>query len=193
MNDPLVEPNTPDDIVDAALRLLSRGVADRRAAFHTPILATVGLDGRPRARTVVLRGFDVAARALRVHTDVRSDKVAEVREDPRVSFAFYDVGARLQVRVEARASVHIGDETAAAAWARSSPMARACYAGDEVPGALLLAPPAERPAGEGDFALFCVLLCRFESLDILSLRATGHRRVLARWEGQGRILQWLAP
>lgn len=193
MSDPPDLAHTPDDLVDDALRLLGRGVADRRSAFHTPVLATVGLDGRPRARSVVLRGADIAARALRVHTDVRSEKVAEVRQDPRVSLVFYDAGARLQVRIEALASVHAGDEVAAAAWARSSAMARACYAGDPGPGAPLEAPPSDRPQGEGDYSLFGVLLCRFDVMDVLSLRATGHRRVLARFEGQGRILQWLAP
>ena len=38
-------------LVDAKGRL-SRGVADRRSPFRSPTLATVGLDGRPRARCV---------------------------------------------------------------------------------------------------------------------------------------------
>ena len=54
---------TPTNLAAHALRLLARGAADRRAAFHTPTLSTVGLDGRPRARTVVMRGLDVAGAA----------------------------------------------------------------------------------------------------------------------------------
>jgi pyridoxamine 5'-phosphate oxidase len=41
-----------------ALALLVRGVPDRRSPFHHPVVATIGTDGRPRLRTVVLRGFE---------------------------------------------------------------------------------------------------------------------------------------
>ncbi|NBR79124.1 MAG: pyridoxamine 5'-phosphate oxidase, partial [Alphaproteobacteria bacterium] len=59
--------------------MLERGAADRRSAFHTPTVATIGLDGRPRLRTIVLRACDTANRSLRFHTDARSDKINELR------------------------------------------------------------------------------------------------------------------
>jgi len=55
---------TLDEIRADAFRLIARGVADRRSPFRTPTLATVGVDGRPRLRTVVLRAFDAAARRI---------------------------------------------------------------------------------------------------------------------------------
>ena len=52
------------DDLDASLahawRLLTRGVNDRRSGFHTPAIVTVGLDGAPAMRTVVLRHVDEA-------------------------------------------------------------------------------------------------------------------------------------
>jgi hypothetical protein len=74
----------------ACWTLLERGAADRRSAFHTLAVATTGLDGRPRVRTVVSRRVDPPARAVRFHADSRSAKVAELRADPRLAL----LGAR---------------------------------------------------------------------------------------------------
>ncbi len=64
-----------------AWRRLEEGAA-HQSGFHTPALATIGRDGAPRLRTVVLRGVDRAARSLRVHCDARSAKAAEIAADP---------------------------------------------------------------------------------------------------------------
>ena len=56
------------------MRLL-RGVRDRRAPTRHPTLATVTPDGRPKARTVVLRAADKQAGILELHTDLHSAKV----------------------------------------------------------------------------------------------------------------------
>jgi pyridoxine/pyridoxamine 5'-phosphate oxidase len=182
-----------DDLAAHALRLLARGAADRRAAFHAPTLSTVGLDGRPRARTVVLRGLDVAERLIRLHSDLRSAKVAELRRDPRVALVFYDAAAKLQVRAEGMAAVHAGDDVAREAWSRSQPMARAIYAAADPPGTPIAAPaPADAPA-DGAEANFAVIRCVFDRLDLLSLQAAGHRRLVLRWDGGERTAQWLTP
>ena len=76
-----------DDVLAESFRLLARGVADRRSPFHTPTLASLNADGAPSLRTVVLRGFDPARRELRVHTDARSAKLAELAAEPRAATA----------------------------------------------------------------------------------------------------------
>ena len=182
-----------DDLAAHALRLLARGAADRRAAFHTPTLSTIGLDGRPRARTVVMRGLDVAERLIRLHSDVRSDKVAELRRDPRVALVFYDAAAKLQVRAEGIAVVHSGDDVAREAWGRSQPMARAIYAGAVAPGTPAAGPQPADAHADGGEANFAVIRCVFDRLDLLSLQAAGHRRLLLRWDGGNRTAQWLKP
>jgi pyridoxine/pyridoxamine 5'-phosphate oxidase len=55
--------------------LLERGVSDRHSPIHTPTVATIGGDGRPSIRTVVLRDCDLDARMLRFHTDRRAPKL----------------------------------------------------------------------------------------------------------------------
>ncbi|WP_370616599.1 pyridoxamine 5'-phosphate oxidase family protein [Mumia qirimensis] len=46
-------------------------------------LATVGDDGAPAARTVMLNGFD--GRRLSFHSDARSEKVDQLATDPRAA------------------------------------------------------------------------------------------------------------
>ena len=47
--------------------LWQRGVADRRSPFRTPAIATVGTDGQPEVRTVVLRDAELQSRTLTLH------------------------------------------------------------------------------------------------------------------------------
>ena len=61
---------------------LTRGVHDRHAPARHPTLATVTPEGRPQARTVVLRAADKAAGTLDIHTDLRSAKVGDLRVTP---------------------------------------------------------------------------------------------------------------
>ena len=69
---------------------LARGVKDRRSAFHTPVLASVGADGVPQVRTLVLRAADPVAWRLRFHTpdtQVSREAYARSQEKSRVCYA----------------------------------------------------------------------------------------------------------
>jgi pyridoxamine 5'-phosphate oxidase len=196
-------PSYYDDL-DASLAhafgLLSRGVADRRSEFHHPVVATVGSDGRPRLRTVILRGFDMAKRELRFHTDRRAQKVAELAAEPRISLLGYDPAAKIQLRIEGRAVPHTDDAVADAAWEAAKFFSRQCYG---------IAPGPGTPLNAGaDFALpetteegtapgrahFTAVVVTMDSLEWLYLAAQGHRRARFVWDGEGAFSSsWLAP
>lgn len=194
-------PAHADDLAAAlaeALRLLARGVADRRHPFHTPTLATVGADGAPRARTLVLRGCDAGARTLRLHTDRRAGKWAELLAEPRCALHLYDAGAGLQLRLAGRASLHAGDDPAAEeAWAASRPFSRACYAVAPAPGTPVAAPPpAPRDGGATGRENFGAIRFRWREIEWLWLAAEGHRRARFAWpEGEAGApsATWLVP
>jgi len=160
---------------------LVAAIASARHGLHLPTLATIGADGAAEARTVVLRHVDAARREIRFHTDIRSPKVAAIRRDPRVALHWYDPARRVQVRIPAVATIHHGDAVAAAAWAASAAMSRACYAADHGPGTPREAFPAApvAPAGDDDSGLrqFAVVACRFDVVELLCLHAAGHQRV----------------
>jgi pyridoxamine 5'-phosphate oxidase len=174
-----------------AFALLARGVADRRSAFHTPTLATIGADGAPRLRTLVLRAFDAPTRTLRLHTDTRAAKAAELAADPRAALHVYDAQAQIQLRLAGRARLHAADALADAAWDASREFSRMCYAIERPPGTPVPTPPPAPQDAAAGRANFAALTLRFDTLEWLWLDATGHRR--ARFTFDPEAATWLVP
>jgi hypothetical protein len=156
-------------------------------------------------RTVVLRGVEAAAGRLRVHTDRRSAKWAEIAAEPRVELHAYDARAKLQVRLRGRVLPQAEGPLADAAWTASAPGSRACYRAALAPG-LSLADPAEadpdpaRRAEAGELEgrdRFAVLLLEAARVEWLWLAAGGHRRAaherVGGDPGAGWTGRWLAP
>jgi hypothetical protein len=179
-----------------AWRLLTAGVTDRRSGFHTLTVATIGLDGRPRTRTVVLRGCEATAATLRFHTDARAAKAAELARDPRIALHAYDPVQKIQIRIEGIARIHADDAVADAAWAGSRDFSRACYGISPGPGTPVTAPdayamPEDAEAVAAGRADFRAVVITGATLEWLYLAHAGHRRALfdlARADGR-----WLAP
>lgn len=152
-----------------------------RHPLHLPTLATIDDDGGPQARTVVLRQVDLERREIRIHSDIRSPKVAAIRRHPRVALHWYDPAQRVQVRIDAVAAIHHDDPVAADAWAAAAAMSRACYAAAEGPGTVRAdfpaAPAAPADGDDAGFRHFAVVGCRFDAVELLCLHAAGHQRV----------------
>lgn len=64
-------------------------------------LATVGEDGRPSTRVVLLKAFD--ARGFVFYTNLQSRKARELRQYPFAALSFYWDRLEVQVRIEGRA------------------------------------------------------------------------------------------
>ena len=185
-----------DEVLVSAWRLLARGTADWREGFHTISAATIGLDGRPRNRTVVLRGVDSLTRTLRFHCDRRTGKCAELSADPRIALLGYDPHTGVQLRVEGMATLHTDDAVAEEAWSRSLPSNRINYGSVPAPGEIIRTGGdyALSAAGEeGGRSEFCAILVRMESLEFLHLAREGHRRARFRWDGARIEATWLVP
>ncbi len=75
------------------------------ANLHEPnamILATATSDGRPSARTVLLKGYD--ERGFVFYTNYEGRKAKEMEANPQIALLFYWGELERQVRVEGRAS-----------------------------------------------------------------------------------------
>jgi len=179
-----------------ALGRLAEGTRDRRSPAHSPTLGTIGLDGRPRLRTVILRGFDETGHRLRFHTDRRSAKVAELARDPRVALHVYEQAGKFQMRIEGVASVHHDDTIANEAWASSRAMSRVCYGTNPAPGTTIrdggaFSVPSDGET-EGGRANFAAVVVAMERLETLYLAFSGHRRAAFRLVGEPSAT-WLVP
>lgn len=98
MNSPLPEP-LPSDPLPLVERWLADATASVRAAMAMA-LATVDPDGRPSARMVICRGFDVEAGWLVFYTDRRSRKAHALAAHPRASLVFYWEALERQIRID---------------------------------------------------------------------------------------------
>jgi hypothetical protein len=179
---------------------LARGKADRKSAWHTPVVGTA----EGELRVMVLRHVDRAAGTLRFHTDRRSPKVAAFASNDRASVLFYDPGAKLQLRCSGRAQLSTDSPATDAAWAASSAASRRCYLAPFAPSSRADQPTsglpaafetslptlAESEAGRGNFAALTVTLDR---IDWLYLAHDGHRRALFERGGDQWAAGWLVP
>jgi len=189
--------NDLDAAYAEAWRLLCDGVTNAKAPFHLPSVATIGRDGDPRVRTVVLRAAAQEEGWLQFHTDRRAPKVAEIQAEPRVALHFYDRAAKVQLRVRARAQVHGEDAVARAAWDKTRSFSRVCYRIDPAPGTPLSAPDgyAEPEPDDPDvgFETFRVVRAQVREIEWLYLAGKGHRRALFRLGAGGHEASWLTP
>ncbi len=191
--------NDLDETLAESWRLIARGVADRRSAFHHPTVATIGADSRPRLRTVILRACEVSHRRLRFHTDVRSEKVSEIGRDPGISLHFYDPSSKIQLRLEGVATVNTDNAVADSAWQTSRDFSRQTYGIAPGPGTAIAAgadfslPEASYEAAAAGRVNFCAVTVEITRLEWLYLASAGHRRARFDWSKGFLEALWLAP
>lgn len=177
---------------------LRKGAEEKDHPFHIMVLATSGLDGRARARSVILRGVAPDARELTFFSDARSPKVAELERDPRAALLFYDPAEETQLRLEGLAAPHPDAGEEERAWRSASRYSRRTYLQVAAPGrpagALTsgLPPEAEgrEPSEEELLAArgnFRLLRFRLLSLDWLKLGRKGQSRACWSWDEEGAI------
>lgn len=195
--------NLDDVLADIWMRLV-RGGADRKSAFHTPVVGSIGVDGHPRQRIMVLRKCDEAAMTMRFHTDLRSDKVAEIGGAPIVNILGYDATAKIQIRVSGIASIEHEGVTVDAAWAASNASSRRCYLAQPGPGTVSETPSSGLPLSvesrvpdiaetESGRANFAIMMVKLDSLEWLYLAHDGHRRARFVWDDGAWRGEWLIP
>ncbi|WP_322082229.1 pyridoxamine 5'-phosphate oxidase family protein [Burkholderia sp. BCC1972] len=178
---------------------LESGVSEKRSPFTMLQAATLGLDGAPKVRTIVLRQVSRADRVLSFHTDARSEKVAELRRDPRISIVANDLDALVQIRAEGVASICEDEAQRRAIWASSRPHTLLLYRAPLPPGTSINSPEEAQidstaPSGDGyGYENFCLIHMTVTRIDWLELARAGHRRAVFDLSESGYEGRWIAP
>lgn len=97
MPEPLTEAGLPADPLELLHRWLDEAEATGMIDPNAMTIATSGADGRPSARTVLLRGAD--AEGLRFYTNRESLKGRQLGENPRAQALFFWRELRRQIFV----------------------------------------------------------------------------------------------
>jgi pyridoxamine 5'-phosphate oxidase len=125
--DPATLPDNPDELFESWIRAAAdAGVAEPHAAT----LATVDVDGRPDARTLILK--DVGPAGWAVAGPRSSAKGAQLAENPVAALAFWWQPIVRAVRVRGVVREASSEESAADLAARSSSARQMVEAGDWV-------------------------------------------------------------
>ncbi|MGC6503701.1 MAG: pyridoxamine 5'-phosphate oxidase family protein [Parvibaculales bacterium] len=180
-----------------ALSFLERAAADRKSALHTPVLATLGLDGTPQTRMVVLRHTDPVAASLIFHTDLRSTKMAELAATPTASLLFYDPKQRIQISVTGPVT-ELAPDRRDREWQSLHAGSKTVYQIEPAPGSILPAPTQAvyAPQNNNDgYDHFTAMAMDIGALEWLYLAAAGHRRARFHFEENraAPAMHWLAP
>ena len=181
--------DAPSQIWQNVLHELHRGALDPKHPFRFLTLATAGTQF-PQVRTVVLRQLTSTMEFL-VYTDVRTAKVQDLLETPRVSLLFYHPKKQVQVRIKAIATLHVANALAQEHWKCVSEKRQSEYKSGLAPGTRIETPDLGWEA-DPESAHFSVLKFSPLSIEVLQLAREGHLRMqfelAAGWQGT-----WLVP
>lgn len=170
------------------LQQLKRAIRGNRRDAHNRYVqfATLGLDGKPRVRMVVFRGFSLSETSFYIITDARSEKVKELTRCPDVEVSWYFTHTREQFRLQCSTVAHSqgadADLRRDALWKGLSDAAKAQFFWPEPGVPLGEGQPLEISAHPPE--TFVVIECRPQRVDYLVLAKT-QRRTLSHMTESG--------
>ncbi|MDP2007421.1 MAG: pyridoxamine 5'-phosphate oxidase family protein [Rubrivivax sp.] len=177
----------------AVVEELGAAVRHKGHPWRVGVLATTDGDIAD-ARSVVLREWDEAQRALLIYTDARSPKVEQFSAHPLGTLVLWSETLGWQLRLRVKLELQTAGLTVSSRWARLkmtpaahdylSPLPPGAALGHDGPHERHRQAPARESRGH-----FAVVVARVQSIDWLELHADGHRR--ARFDSRGA--RWLAP
>jgi pyridoxamine 5'-phosphate oxidase len=192
------------DIYNDSWERILTGSKSAKHPFHLVTLSTLN-NGFPEIRTVVLRKVNTLEHHLNFHTDYRSPKVNQIKENPSISILLYDFESRIQIRVKAKAIIHHQDAVCAKAWQNSRLESKRCYLVNPAPSTKIDFPDDGLPKNlmvkdlteenvQAGFENFAVIKAEVLELDWLFLNHKGHRRALYKILNQEEVeMNWMLP
>ncbi|MEM6408224.1 MAG: pyridoxamine 5'-phosphate oxidase family protein [Pseudomonadota bacterium] len=189
------------DVEPEAWGLLEAATREAGHPFRTLSLATVGVEGHPQTRSLILRAVRRQARQLELHTDIRSAKWPELQTNPRVSLLGYDPEARLQLRFAGHARLFgPGTPKQEAQWEALSPWTRSTYCGgppgDDLADGYTPA-PRDTPPDEDETAFgqlrFGVIVIAVARMDWYRHRTGENLRAQFDYAGSRETSAWVNP
>ena len=181
--------------------MLDNAIKDRSSPFRIPVFICGDQDDFD-GRIVVLRKSDQSNNLLQYHSDIRSDKVAKLKNNKNAAMLFYDKEEKIQIRLKVECIVNHDNDITKQSWLKTGHMSRKCYLVDNGPGTESSTPTSGLKPGldnfeftmeqsENGYKNFTVIQCKIKSMEWLYLAAKGHRR--AKFDLENNKEHWLVP
>ena len=113
--------------------MLDDAVTNRRSQFRIPTFIcghNKDIDGR----IVVLRKSDKQNNLVQFHSDIRSDKIQLLKNNPNAALLFYDKDEKIQVRLKVKCIINHKNDITKNSWEKTQHISRKCYLVDNGPG-----------------------------------------------------------
>lgn len=174
-----------DTILKGLKGELVNGYAKKRHPFRYFTLATV-YEGLPKQRTVVLRKMLHDFEVL-FYTDLRSQKVKDIKANSAVSALFYHPKKMMQVQLEGHAKCVTDKDELNTYWKAIPESSRKDYITKLAPGTYIKNP--DHVDYNPEDAHFCAIKIIPEAISFLQLQRPHHLRlqytkVEGQWQGQ---------
>lgn len=185
-----------EEILDETWRRLAKAASDRSHPMSLCWLATMSTNGEPRLRLMVLRGADRDHHTLWFHTDLRSQKIEQLRQLNLASIGTYDPHDGVEIRARGIVEVHSDDIMADQHWQQLELILRHAYSNTLAPGSPIpVRDPRmakiHRSASFGDASLgrknFAVLEFRTQAIEWLQVSSLGDRKALLSDESDWQV------
>ena len=200
-------PNHYDDldlIYNEIWTSLIRGKKDSKSEFHQCYVSTHS-DDYPSLRTVVLRHADKDNLTISFHTDIRSNKINNINDNPNVTVLLYSHDKKIQIQIKGTAEINNQNHRTNEVWKNIRSFSKKCYIVEQAPGSKSDVPlsgylPEHEKALPDDEILnngyknFALIDINVEKLEWLYLHRYGHRRALFEIKNKEiKNKQWLTP
>ena len=181
--------------------MLDDAVTNRSSQFRIPTFIC-GHNNDIDGRIVVLRKSDHQNNLVQFHSDIRSDKIELLKNNPNAALLFYDKDEKIQVRLKVNCIINHKNDIAKESWEKTQHISRKCYLVDNGPGTESDIPTSglkpeldnfdyTKEQSEEGYKNFTVIQCKIKSIEWLYLAAKGHRR--ARFDLENSKDSWLVP
>ncbi|NRB82888.1 MAG: pyridoxamine 5'-phosphate oxidase family protein [Winogradskyella sp.] len=177
------------EFLEKARRELINGYVKKRHPFRYFTLATIE-DGKPRQRTVVLRKI-VDDFVLLVYTDERSQKVADIANNPNVNALFYHPKQLLQIRIDAKAEIITDADQLKRYWQNIPENSRKDYITVDSPGTTIS--NSDQVHYDLENSYFTAIRIIPKTLEYLQLKRPNHLRIKFEYNADGWKGEFLVP
>lgn len=190
----------PLNIIENEWQNIKEGVKTAHHDFHSFVLSTIR-DNNPESRTVILRFFNENDPSIGFHTDKRSKKLLDIKNNKEICALFYDRSRRIQLRMNGIGSIEEEDRSTKEIWKSMRPESKLCYMGPYAPSELIdqyRPNTINKSAQEIDqnddllgYSRFCRVKITINRLDWLLLDHKGHKRIKFNFDEKIKA-RWLA-
>ncbi|OAQ40543.1 hypothetical protein A5893_06240 [Pedobacter psychrophilus] len=168
-----------------------------KSNFHLPVIGSIN-ENEVELRTVVLRDFNENNNTLVFYTDFRSPKIDQIKNNPTVSFMFYDGVLKEQLRIKTKSTIHHHDDISLKYWEKIKPENRRDYAAKQSPSSASIDFSTYLEEDwinhtEDFYQNFAVVYNEILEIDWLIINKELNKRARFFIQKSGFIGEWLTP